>query len=169
MVIQKYMADSPKAAWPKTPDGTTDWQVVFEDPTAGFIPLILKGQSPEAIKMGATVIIQKLFTRRNDVDLCAQYITRLGDIITTADGDMERISFRVSMLLREIKDERIELARVYVERKQAGAALDRRASLWWKVDKLLHPKILIPLGVVLVAVLAGLVFMMLQTTLSPHG
>ena len=161
------MADNPKAAWPKTPDGTTDWQVVFEDPDAGFIPLILKGQSPDAIKMGATVIIQKLFTRRNDADLCAQFITRLGDVITTADGDMNRISTAVAALLREIKDERIELAHVYIERKKAGAALDRRASLWWKIDKLLQPKILIPLGGVLVLSLAGLVFMMLQSTLGP--
>lgn len=161
------MADNPKAAWPKTPDGTTDWQVVFEDPAAGFIPLVLKGQSPDAIKMAATVIIQKLFTRRNDADLCAQFITRLGDIITTANGDMERIRLSVGVLLREIKDERIELARVYVERKKAGAAIDRRASLWWKIDKLLQPKILIPMGGVLVSVLAALVFMMLQSTLGP--
>lgn len=161
------MADNPKAAWPKTPDGTTDWQVVFEDPTAGFIPIVLTGQSPDAIKMAATVIIQKLFTRRNDVDLCAQYITRLGDIITSANGKMDVIGTAVSGLLREIKDERIELARVYVERKKAGAALDRRASLWWKIDKILRPKILIPLGLLLVASLAGLVFMMLQSTLVP--
>lgn len=163
------MADNPKAAWPKTPDGTTDWQVVFEDPTAGFIPMVLKGQSPDAIKMAATVIIQKLFTRRNDVDLCAQFITRLGDIVTSADGNMATIGTAVSGLLREIKDERIELARVYIERKKAGAALDRRASLWWKIDKILHPKVLIPLGIVLVASLAGLVFMMLQSTLSPQA
>jgi len=161
------MSDNPKAAWPKTPDGTTDWQVVFEDPTAGFIPMVLKGQSPDAIKMATTVVIQKLFTRRNDVDLCAQYINRLGDIVTSAGGNMATINTAVSGLLREIKDERIELARVYIERKKAGAALDRRASLWWKIDKILHPKVLIPLGIVLVASLAGLVFMMLQTTLSP--
>ncbi len=161
------MADNPKAAWPKTPDGTTDWQVVFEDPTAGFIPMVLKGQSPDAVKMAATVIIQKLFTRRNDTDLCTQYITRLDDIVTSANGNMDAVNKAVSGLLREIKDERIELARVYVERKKAGAALDRRASVWWKIDKILQPKILIPLGGLLVAALAGLVFMMLQTTLSP--
>jgi len=161
------MADDPKATWPKTPDGTTDWQVVFEDPTTGFIPLITKAQSSAALQMSATVIIQKLFTRRNDADLCAQLIARLGTIVAQANGDMAKVNADVTILMREIKDQRIELARVFVERKEAGAAIDRRASLWWKIDKILRPKVLIPVGGVFILALAGLVFMMLQSTLSP--
>ena len=159
------MADNPKAAWPKTPDGTTDWQYVFEDPAAGFIPLIAQAQSADALKMIATVILQKLFSRKNDIDELHLHIAHLGSIIE-AGGAIESMLAQVSGLMREIKDERIEKARVYVERKQAGAAIDRRAGLLWKIDKLLEPRILIPLGIVFVMALSGLVYMMMQSTLG---
>lgn len=134
------MADNPKAAWPKTPDGTTDWEVVFEDPTSGFIPLIVQAQSAEALKMSATVIIEKLFTRRNDTDQRELMIARLGELVKEHGADLDVTRTAVSDLMREIKDERIEKARVYVERKRAGASIDRRAGLWWKIDKFLEPR-----------------------------
>lgn len=160
------MADNPKAAWPKTPDGTTDWQYVFEDPDTGFIPLVSKAQSTDALKLIATVILEKLFTRKNDVDELNLHLARLASIIRTGGG-VEPLIAQVNALLREVKDERIEKARVYVERKRAGAAIDRRAGLLWKIDKFLEPRILIPLGMVLVLALSGLVYMALQSALGP--
>jgi len=59
-------ANMGKAAWPKTPDGTTDWEVVFEDPQTGFIQLIAQSPSAETLRLTTTVVIDKLFTRRGN-------------------------------------------------------------------------------------------------------
>lgn len=160
------MADNPKAAWPKTPDGTTDWEYVFEDASSGFIPLIAQVQSPEALQMGATVILEKLFTRKNDEDERTRLIGELNAIIK-GGGSIDNLMAQVARLMREVKDERIEKARVYLERKQAGAAIDRRAGMFWKLDTFLKPKVLIPLVVVFVLMLSGLVYLLLHSTLSP--
>ena len=159
------MADNPKAAWPKTPDGTTDWEYVFEDPATGFIPLIAQAQSAEALDMIATIILQKLFSRQNDVDELHLHIAHLASI-TEAGGSVESMTAQINDLMRKVKNERIEKARVYVERKKAGAAIDRRSGLLWKIDKLLKPSVLIPLGGVLVLALSGLVYLMLQSALG---
>jgi len=164
------MADQSKASWPKTADGTTDWEAVFEDPTIGFISLVSRTQSPAMAEKTATVIIQKLFTRRNDLDLCKQNIHRLGTIVATHKDDLARIHEDVAVLMREVKNERIELARVFIERKQAGAAIDRRAGMWSNASSLFKPKILIPIIGVLTAALAGVVYVMMPpSTPAPTG
>ncbi|MCR4376465.1 MAG: hypothetical protein NUV50_00010 [Rhodospirillales bacterium] len=159
------MADNPKAAWPKTPDGTTDWQYVFEDPTAGFIPLIARAQSTDALKMIATVILQKLFSRKNDVDELHLHLAHLGSIIE-AGGNIEGMAAQINTLMRKVKNERIEKARVYVERKKAGAAIDRRSGLLWRISKLLEPRVLVPLGGLVVLALSGLIYMVLQSAVG---
>lgn len=159
------MADTPKAAWPRTPDGTTDWEYVFEDASSGFIPLISQVQSPEALQMGATVILEKLFTRKNDEDERTRLIAELHAIIK-GGGSIENQVAQVARLMREVKDERIEKARVYLERKKAGAAIDRRAGIFWKLDTFLKPMVLIPVGAVFVLALAGIIYLLLQSTLQ---
>jgi len=161
------MADQSKASWPKTSDGTTDWEAVFEDPNTGFISLVSRTQSATMAEKTATVIIQKLFTRRNDLDLCKQNIHRLGTIVATHKDDLGRIHEDVAVLMREIKNERIELARVFIERKKAGAAIDRRAGLWSNASSLFKPKFLIPIIGVLATALASVVYVMMQSSPPP--
>lgn len=161
------MSENPKAAWPKTPDGTIDWEVVFEDPETGLVPLMMRARTPETLRATAEVIIQKLFTRRNDEDARTNLMFLLDEIIG-AGGTLEEQTAEVAVLLRSVKTERIEKARIYVERKRAGASIDRRSGLFWKINKLLSPVILIPVGSVLVATLAGLVYFALHTTLGPE-
>lgn len=160
------MSDNPKAAWPKTPDGTIDWEVVFEDPNTGLIPLVERVRSSEALHSSGEVIFSKLFTRKNDAEARAQMIFRLDEVIA-AGGSVEDMTAQVVGLMREVKDERIEKARVYVERKRAGASIDRRAGLFWKIDKLLNPWVLLPVGGLLVLALAGLVYFGLHSTMGP--
>lgn len=160
------MAENPKASWPKTPDGTIDWEVVFEAPGTGFVALISQAQTPDVLKTASTLIIEKLFTRKNDTDDRDILIAQLTAIIA-GGGPIEGMIEQTTRLLRSIKDERIEKARVYIERKQAGAAIDRRAGLLWKIDKLLAPKVLIPVGAVLVLALSSIVYFTLNATLGP--
>lgn len=160
------MTDNPKAAWPKTPDGTIDWEVVFEEPTNGLVPLVEQSQSAETLRLTAEVVFQKLFTRKNDADARDQLVTQLEDIIA-AGGEFATQKAKVVTLMRQVKDLRIEKARIYIERQNAGAAIDRRAGLFWKIDTLLKPVVLIPVGSLFVIILAAIVYFALSTTLSP--
>lgn len=159
-------ANMGKAAWPKTPDGTTDWEVVFEDPQTGFIQLIAQSPSAETLRLTTTVVIDTLFTRRGDEHEVTRLKNQLESILNTPD-DIAAKQAGVSGLLRQIKDARIEKARVYIERKRAGAAIDRRAGLLWKIDFLLKPKVLLPVGFTFILLLSGIVYALLQSTIGP--
>lgn len=161
-------ANMGKAAWPKTPDGTTDWEVVFEDPQTGFIQLIAQSPSAETLRLTTTVVIDTLFTRRGDETEVARLKNQLESILNEPDG-IAKQQAGVSGLLRQIKDARIEKARVYIERKRAGAAIDRRAGLLWKIDFLLKPKVLLPIGITFIILLSGIVYALLQSTIGPSG
>jgi len=156
------MANQPKASWPRRPDGTADWEAVFEDPAMGFISLVSRAHSLEMVEKTAIVIIQKLFTRRNDIDLCKQNIHRLRKIIADHKNSLDRAHEEVAVLMRGIKNERIELARIFAERKAAGAAIDRRGGLFWKATGLFKPKVLIPVGAVFISILVALFYFVLQ-------
>ncbi len=160
------MAQSPQTAWPKTIDDVTDWDVVFEAPETGFIALIVQVQSSAALKLGATVVIEKLFTRKADSDERMRLIEQL-DAIIVDDVDIAAMIEDVTRLLRSIKENRIEKARVYVQRRQAGAAIDRRSGLLWKIDFLLRPIVFLPMGGLIIAALSGLMFLFLQSTFGP--
>ncbi len=161
------MAQSPKTAWQKTPEGTTDWESVFETPETGFIALVSQVPSIEALKLAATVVIEKLFTRKADTAERTKLIGQLDDIIAKSGDDFAAAVEATARLLRTIKDTRIEKARAYIERKKAGAAIDRRTGLLWKIDFLLKPAVLFPVGGLFIAALAALMFLVLQSTFGP--
>lgn len=163
------MADQSKASWPRTPDGTTDWEAVFEDPSIGFISLVDRTHSSEMAEKTAVVIIKKLFTRRNDLDLCQQNVHRIGKTVADHKDDLDRIHKDIAVLMREVKEERIELARVFIERKKAGAAIDRRAGLMWKAGGIFSAKVLLPVGILLIALIAGGAYYLLQPPPEPEN
>jgi len=164
--VDPRMANSDAALWPKTADGTTDWEVVFEAPEGGFIALIAQSPSAETLRLTTTVLIDKLFTRRGD-QVEVKRLKQQLEVILAAPDEIPAKQTGVTELLREIKNTRLEKARVYIERKNSGAAIDRRAGLLWKIDALLKPKVLIPVGLVFIALVSSLVFILLQTTLGP--
>ena len=110
--------------WPETPDGVTDWQVVFEDGQTGLIGLITRAHSTDALRQSTAVLIEKLFTRKNDAAEVARYMTRL-DAIIAAEPDGSKAS--ITGLLREIKHDRIKKAERYVAGKKRKTDTDRRA------------------------------------------
>lgn len=161
------MADHSKASWPKTPDGTTDWEAVFEDPHIGFVTLMKRGQTPDAVEKTAAVILKKLFSRRNDLDLCKQHIHRLETTISTHKDNLPAIYQDIAVQLREVKIDRIQLARAFVERKAAGAAIDRRSGMFWKAGGLFQLKVLLPVGAVLMSAI-GAIFYLMMGSPSPE-
>ncbi|OEJ67584.1 hypothetical protein [Magnetovibrio blakemorei] len=161
------MANTGKPAWPQTPDGTTDWEVVFEDPQSGFIQLVAQSPSADTLRLTATVVIDKLFTRRGDEVEVARLKNEL-ELILGIPSEISVMQTGVSGLLRQIKETRIEKARVYIERKRSGAAIDRRSGWLWKIDVLLKPKVLLPLGLVFILFISGLVYALLQSTMGGY-
>ena len=95
------MSENTEPAWPQTPEGVTDWEFVFENEGAGFIPLCLLANSPLILKECATVVIQQLFTRDDDSMNIMKYIIALNDIIPDdkeLDTDLAQLSIRLKAL-----------------------------------------------------------------------
>ncbi len=160
----RSMADQPKSLWPKTADGTTDWEVVFEDPDKGFIPLIIQAQSIASLRSGALVVIQQLFTRRADKPEIEQLKNRLDaatsfeEISVPNEDDLASAREDIAGLLRGIKEERKKKAAEYVANKRGAQSIERRTRKKKKkfFKFLTAPKVWIPaLATVLVLIAGG--------------
>ena len=83
-----------------------DWELIFESPDQGFIPLVEQAQSIKSLKKCTTVIITKLFTRKSDAVFFNAYLTALDEFLPTTDSDDVDVSYskrRIIALLRDIK------------------------------------------------------------------
>lgn len=115
---------------PKKPDGTTDWDIVFDDPDVGLIALIGRVTSTDALQACGLLMIRRLFTRKNDELDVARFTNELNETISYAGavGDIEAIKAEVIVMLRRIKDIRVAKARVYLEEKTKKNVANRRSS-----------------------------------------
>jgi len=119
-----------KAAFPKTAEGVTNWEKVFEDPDSGFIVLVSSARSVSALRDCAFVIISQLFTRKNDQLEVARLTHQLDDLISKSDpsADIQDLSATITDLLRQIKDERILKAQQYLRGKRNNQRKGRRSD-----------------------------------------
>lgn len=124
------------AARPKTADGTADWEVIFEDPANGLIPLVAQANSHKILRACVSVVIDKLFIRRHD-EAERQRLTVLLDQLTgeSTDGaDVTAARDGVISLLREIKTQRMTKAAQHIameyqaKLKVPGRARERRRA-----------------------------------------
>ena len=115
-----------KEGWPKTRDGTTDWEAVFEAPDSGLIPLILQANTPQALRDCAIVTIQMLFSRENDSGDVTRITRDLADLVpdNTPDYRLRHCMNEITGLLRRLKQERIELAQEYVDHKKLAEVVE---------------------------------------------
>ncbi len=95
--------------WPKTPEGTTDWEVVFESREFGLIPLIEQARTCRALRESTLVIIKMLFTRPKDAEHRAEYEEMIdsylpADLDSAANGNIESKRTKITAVLREIKE-----------------------------------------------------------------
>ncbi len=124
------MSNTQPSSSPKKPDGTTDWDVVFDDPDRGLISLIAQVRNVDALHECTLFMIKRLFTRKNDQLAVARFTKNLDDIISNAGavGDFEVIRAEVVLMLRQIKAERVEKARQYIEQKNRQHRANRRSE-----------------------------------------
>jgi len=115
------MAIPEKSAWPKTVDGTTDWQLLFEEEEGGLIALSAACTTPEQLKQQAEAIIQAIFTRKKDAAIIAKVAGYLDKLIpdNAAPERLPAMHGGVAQMLRKVKDDRIKKAAAFVAKKAA--------------------------------------------------
>ncbi len=106
-------------ARPKNTDGTVDWETIFEAPGTGLVPLVAQAKSLEGLRNCASVIINQLFTRKNDETERERQHKVLASLVAAAESDdgLEAVRDNVVRMLRSIKQERLLKAAAYVANK----------------------------------------------------
>ncbi len=107
-------------------NGMTDWEAVFELPPDGLIPVIESAASPETLKKCMIVVIDSLFTRKNDGDIKTSYLSTLNELLPD-NMDPEKFAKakgKIAHLLRVIKDERIRKVAMLAEQQKAAEGVD---------------------------------------------
>lgn len=157
---------SKKPLWPQTSEGTTDWEVVFEDPRTGLIAAVSAAKSASALKQSTILIIQKLFSRDGDEEEVKRFRAELDTILTTVDTDehLAATMQAVINLLRQIKIGRQQKAREYLAARKRGQhsserrTKQKKSGASWVLQALLaagSPKVALPIIGVFIA-LVGL-------------
>ena len=118
------MSDVKKPDWPQTPDGTIDWETVFDHPETGIIPALSHANNKQTLHKITVAIIQQLFTRKNYEVQVERFLKELDGILgdTAGSEDLPKMQGAIIDLLRRIKDGRIEKAAAYVAEKKKEAA-----------------------------------------------
>ncbi|MEO5336274.1 MAG: hypothetical protein H7841_05185 [Magnetospirillum sp. WYHS-4] len=175
------MSGSERASWPKKAGGTVDWEKVFEDPRDGLIPLISKARTAQALRQSTILVIQKLYTRKDDPPEVARFV---GEVTSLIRDDLPveslpRLVQGVTAILRQVKEERIRKAAEFEREKALEAegkkkpepAKDRRAPKKTKPDR--RRMVIVggaAVGVLLVAIVAYFVIAApsLQDRIGPN-
>ncbi len=123
--LQANFIYSPES-WPKTFEGVTDWEKIFEHPDAGFVNFVQSVQNAEQLKEAMLISVTKLFTRNDEKAEVAQFIADLENIFTNCDFEESRDA--IVVLFRNIRDLRIEETEAFLERKRQGRAKERRGN-----------------------------------------
>lgn len=114
---------------PFAPDGTTDWEEVFEDENTGLIPLIGQAHTRDALRAYTIIVLEKLLIRKND-HAAMERLTRELDRIIAAGGEgaagLDASKDAITTLLRQIKEIRKQMTAAYVASKKAETGGDRR-------------------------------------------
>ncbi len=106
-----------KKTWPKTEAGTIDWEVVFENPETGLIPLISGAKSAGALRDSALAVIKLLYTQKDDPPEIKRFTVELQSLIPddTPEHFLPRLVEGVTAILRQIKDERIRKTEEFID------------------------------------------------------
>ena len=117
-----------KGDWPRTEHGTVDWEAAFERGEHALIAMVEQTATQAGILACGMVIIRALFSRANDAEERVDYERQLNEAMAASfDGDDVESDdvrrARVTALLREIKEARIERANFHIARIKAGIDL----------------------------------------------
>ncbi len=117
---------SDKKLWPKLPDGTIDWEVVFEHPENGLVRLIEDASKSQTLIDCAATIIQSLFSRDGDEDVRAKYTQALAKVTSSGTTDVAIVGAQIQDILRGIKGNRVKAAAEWSAHKKQQSDERRR-------------------------------------------
>ena len=132
--VQPNQENAPLAAleweWPKTRFGTVNWEVVFENPNFGLVPLARGTTTPAELKETMLLIIAHLFPRDADDKEIARFGAELDLLIPedARDDALPALHDAITLILREIRNFRMERARAYELAQMAEAELELTES-----------------------------------------
>lgn len=110
-----------ESEWPKTPDGATDWEFLFEDKKTGWMTGIEASDTPEQLKQRSQDVIKAVFNRKEDPALVEKISNYLEKIIPdTADHHrLPTMKAGTCQLMRKLKENRIHKAEHFSEKTVA--------------------------------------------------
>ena len=116
-------------SWPKTPSGTIDWDVVFEQPETGLLAHIARAETTADLQTATLAVIRQLFPRKDDEDGNARLAVELVDIIpeNLDTAALKSVGVTIQQMLRGIKEFRQKKAAEY-EKEQASKPPGDKAS-----------------------------------------
>jgi hypothetical protein len=111
-------------------DPSLDWEATFESPETGLIPLIMQAKTSETLKQTALLIIHKLHARKSDQPNIEKYSAALDEIFSdfVRKNDLALLKTASKKLLRDVKNERIQMAAEYHLSQESDKTHDRRAA-----------------------------------------
>jgi len=116
------MTISPTPAWPTLPNGSIDWEAVFEDPTTGLIPLITQAQTASTLRRCTILVIEQLHTRKQDPDVVQRFVDQLNEMVPddTPTDRLPKLAAAITGILRHMKDDRIAKATAHALAKASS-------------------------------------------------
>ena len=123
-----------KETWPRTETGTIDWEVIFENPETGLIRLISGAKSACALRDSAMAVIKLLYTRKDDPPEFERLTAELQGLIPndTPEDAHPCMVEGVTVILRQIKEDRIRKAEEYVRHEVMIEDGERRDAIMHK-------------------------------------
>lgn len=119
-------AEAESAARPVNADGTTNWSVVFDDPTRGIMVVLRAVSTIDQLRAVMDNVALLLFKRRHDAEPRTEFRARIARIIEDHNGDLEYARVEILLLLGTIRDDRIAKAEQYSRNKAMGQSVERR-------------------------------------------
>ncbi len=117
--------------WPKTEAGIIDWEMVFENPETGLIPLISGAKSTGALLDSAMAVVELPYTHKDDPPEVERFTAELQSLIPddTPEHLLPSLVEDVTAILRQIKDERIRTAEEFDDDEELGKDGEKRDAM----------------------------------------
>lgn len=109
------------------PDGTTNWSVVFDDPSQGITVAVGATQSVPQLRTVMTNVALLLFKRKRDASPRAEFLAMITAVIDSKPADeIETIKAQIISILDAEKNLRIEKAALHAKNKLTQSIERRR-------------------------------------------
>lgn len=118
---------------PRGERGTIDWEAFFEDGEMGLISLINRASNIVKIKKCVGIIIDTLYMREEDAPNKEIFRARMETFIPASpvdsSADFEKTKNSVALLLREIKEDRVQKSLAYVKEQKTDEVVKEERRL----------------------------------------